>query len=386
MSLQAHSRGSDDFVVLCTCFLGTNCILEVVNCSSASAKFRIPEFTHSLSLTSMAEEAPSTDLITLTRHVLQDQLRLGAAATGDLTLLLTAIQVTSKFIATNVRKARLINLVGLAGETNVQGEEQKKLDVLSNDIMVNALRASGKTAVLVSEELEDAIIIEERNRGKYCVVFDPLDGSSNIDAGVNIGTIFGIYKVRDGSKGTLEDVLRPGSEMVAAGYTMYGSSANLVLSTGSGVNGYTLDASLGEFILTHPDIKIPPRGKIYSFNEGNSMYFHPPVTTYLKSIKYPATPKTPYSARYIGSMVADVHRTLLYGGIFGYPDDKKSKNGKLRLLYEAFPMAFLTEQAGGIATTGTKRILDIVPTNIHDRCPVFLGSKEDVQDLMKCYE
>ncbi|KAF7304883.1 Fructose-1,6-bisphosphatase [Mycena kentingensis (nom. inval.)] len=321
----------------------------------------------------MAEEIPSTDIVTLTRHVLHDQLRLGAAATGDLTLLLTAIQVTSKFIATNVRKARLINLVGLAGETNVQGEEQKKLDVLSNDIMVNALRASGKTAVLVSEELDEAILIEDKYKGTYCVVFDPLDGSSNIDAGVNIGTIFGIYKVRPGSKGTIEDVLRPGSEMVAAGYTMYGSSANLVLSTGSGVNGYTLDAALGEFILTHPNIKIPPRGKIYSFNEGNSMYFHPPVTAYLKSINY------------IGSMVADVHRTLLYGGIFGYPDDKKSKSGKLRLLYEAFPMAFLTEQAGGIATTGTKRILDIMPTSIHERCPVFLGSKDDVNDLVKCY-
>ncbi|KAF8902141.1 fructose-1,6-bisphosphatase [Gymnopilus junonius] len=333
-----------------------------------------------------AEELPSTDLITLTRHVLNDQQRLGSSASGDLTLLLTAIQVTSKFIATNVRKARLINLVGLAGETNVQGEEQKKLDVLSNDIMVNALRASGKTAVLVSEELEDAIIIEEKHRGRYCVVFDPLDGSSNIDAGVNIGTIFGIYRVRDDSAGTVEDVLRPGSEMVAAGYTMYGSSANLVLSTGSGVNGYTLDAALGEFILTHPNITIPPRGKIYSFNEGNSMYFYPPVIAYLKSIKYPTSPKSPYSARYIGSMVADVHRTLLYGGIFGYPNDKKSKNGKLRLLYEAFPMAFLTEQAGGIATTGTKRILDIVPTSIHERCPVFLGSRDDVTDLLKFYK
>ncbi|KAG5728023.1 Fructose-1,6-bisphosphatase, cytosolic [Termitomyces sp. T112] len=331
------------------------------------------------------EEAPSVDLITLTRHVLSDQLRLGASATGDLTLLLTAIQVTSKFIATNVRKARLINLVGLAGETNVQGEEQKKLDVLSNDIMVNALRASRKTAVLISEEIEDAIIIEEPYKGAYCVVFDPLDGSSNIDAGVNIGTIFGIYKVKPGSKGTVEDVLRPGNEMVAAGYTMYGSSANLVLSTGHGVNGYTLDASLGEFILTHPNIQIPTRGKIYSFNEGNSMYFHPPVINYLNSIKYPVPPKTPYSARYIGSMVADVHRTLLYGGIFGYPDDKKSKSGKLRLLYEAFPMAFLTEQAGGIATTGTGRILDIVPKSIHERCSVFLGSKDDVQDLMKFY-
>ncbi|TEB31304.1 fructose-1,6-bisphosphatase [Coprinellus micaceus] len=334
----------------------------------------------------MEEQAPSTDLITLTRHVLNDQIRLGAAASGDLTLLLTAIQLTSKFIATNVRKARLINLVGLAGETNVQGEEQKKLDVLSNDIMVNALRASGKTAVLVSEELEEAIVIEDSHKGKYCVVFDPLDGSSNIDAGVNIGTIFGIYRIRSESKGTIEDVLRPGSEMVAAGYTMYGSSCNLVLSTGQGVNGYTLDAALGEFILTHPSITIPPRGKIYSFNEGNSMYFHPPVTAYLNSIKYPTAPKSPYSARYIGSMVADVHRTLLYGGIFGYPDDKKSKSGKLRLLYEAFPMAYLTEQAGGIATTGTKRILDINPKSIHERCPVFLGSRDDVQDLLKFYK
>jgi len=275
----------------------------------------------------------------------------------------------------------------MAGETNVQGEEQKKLDVLSNNIMINSLRASGKTAVLVSEENEEAIFIEDRYKGKYCVVFDPLDGSSNIDAGVNIGTIFGIYHIGDpNSKANIQDVLKPGSQMVAAGYCMYGSSANLILSTGNGVNGYTLDPGLGEFILTHPDIKIPPRGKIYSFNEGNSVYFHPPVINYLNSIKFPPSGKAPYSARYIGSMVADVHRTLLYGGIFGYPDDKKSKKGKLRLLYEAFPMAYLTEQAGGLATTGTKRILDIQPTQIHERCPVFLGSKEDVQDLIKFYE
>ncbi|KAI5122974.1 hypothetical protein M0805_006853 [Coniferiporia weirii] len=332
-----------------------------------------------------AEETPNTDIITLTRHILSDQLRLGDAATGDLTLLLNAIQTTSKFIATNVRKARLINLIGLAGETNVQGEEQKKLDVLSNDIMVNALRASRKTTVLVSEELDEAVFIEDRFKGRYCVVFDPLDGSSNIDAGVNIGTIFGIYKAAS-EKGELSDVLRPGKDMVAAGYTMYGSSCNLVLSTGNGVNGYTLDTALGEFILTHPDIEIPARGKIYSFNEGNSSYFHPPVVNYLNSIKYPTKGKTPYSARYIGSMVADVHRTLLYGGIFGYPDDRKSAKGKLRLLYEAFPMAFLTEQAGGVATTGRGRILDIVPTSIHERCSVFLGSKDDVNDLLKFYE
>ncbi|KZV71671.1 fructose-1,6-bisphosphatase [Peniophora sp. CONT] len=336
-------------------------------------------------MSNLTEEPPSTEIVTLTSHVLAGQFRAGARATGDLTLLLTAIQLTSKFIATNVRKARLINLIGLAGDTNVQGEEQKKLDILSNDIMINSLRQSGKTSVLVSEELEDAVIIEDRYKGKYCVVFDPLDGSSNIDAGVNIGTIFGIYEIAPGSKGTIDDVLRPGSQMVAAGYTMYGSSANLVLTTGNGVDGFTLDASLGEFVLTHPDIKIPPRGKIYSFNEGNSMYFTEPVVKYLESIKYPKSGK-PYSARYIGSMVADVHRTFLYGGIFGYPADKKSKSGKLRLLYEAFPMAMLCEQAGGVATTGTQRILDIQPKQIHERCGVFLGSKDDVEDVIKFFK
>ncbi|GMK55041.1 hypothetical protein CspeluHIS016_0200970 [Cutaneotrichosporon spelunceum] len=328
-------------------------------------------------------EAPPTDLITLTRHILAQQQKLGAQASGDLTMLLVGIQVTSKYIASNVRKARLINLVGLAGASNVQGEDQKKLDVLSNDIMVNALRASGKVSVMISEEIDDPILVKA-SKGTYAIVFDPLDGSSNIDAGVNVGTIFGVYRVPEGSEGSVKDVLRPGKEMVAAGYTMYGSSCNLVLTTGQGVDGFTLDESLGEFILTHPDIRIPERGKIYSFNEGNSLFFYPPTLEYLQSIKFPENNK-PYSARYIGSMVADVHRTLLYGGIFGYPDDKKSRDGKLRMLYESFPMAFLTEQAGGLATTGTQRILDIMPTNIHGRCPVFLGSKNDVEDLMKFY-
>ncbi|GAA98079.1 uncharacterized protein L969DRAFT_86002 [Mixia osmundae IAM 14324] len=326
------------------------------------------------------------EIVTLTTHTLNDQAALGAQARGDLTILLMAIQTTCKYLSTNVRRARLLNLVGVAGTANVQGEDQKKLDIISNDIMCSSLKASGKCAVLVSEEIDEAIMIDdERLKGKYCVVFDPLDGSSNIDAGVNIGTIFGIYRVAEGSKGAVSDVLRPGREMVAAGYCMYGSSANLVISTGNGVNGYTLDQGIGEFILTHPDIKIPERGKIYSFNEGNTLYFHEPVTKYLESIKFPSNGK-PYSARYIGSMVADVHRTLLYGGIFGYPDDKKSKSGKLRLLYEGFPMAFLVEQAGGLATTGTTRILDIEPTSIHQRVPVFLGSRDDVNDLMSFYK
>ncbi|GAA5875471.1 hypothetical protein JCM16303_000641 [Sporobolomyces ruberrimus] len=327
---------------------------------------------------------PSAEIVTLTSHVLSQQ-QTHPIATGDLTLLLTAIQTTCKFISTNVRRAGLINLMGVAGSSNVQGEDQKKLDILSNDIMINSLRASGKTAVLVSEENEEPIFMDAGHRGKYCVVFDPLDGSSNIEAGVNIGTIFGVYKVAEGSTGTLEDVLRPGSELQVAGYCMYGSSANLVISTGQGVNGYTLDNGIGEFILTHPNIRIPNRGKIYSFNEGNALFFHEPVTKYLDSIKFPSNGK-PYSARYIGSMVADVHRTLLYGGIFGYPEDKKSKSGKLRILYEGFPMAFLIEQAGGLATTGRERILDVMPKTIHERTPVFLGSKDDVEDLLKFYQ
>ncbi|KAM0792412.1 hypothetical protein ACM66B_005090 [Microbotryomycetes sp. NB124-2] len=328
------------------------------------------------------QQPPSTEIVTLTSHVLQNA-QATKEATGDLTILLTAVQTTCKFIATNVRRAGLLNLIGAAGTTNVQGEGQKKLDILSNDIMINSLRACGKCSVLISEENDDPIFIDTPYRGKYCVVFDPLDGSSNIDAGVNIGTIFGIYKVQSASEGDVSDVLRPGKEMVAAGYCMYGSSANLVISTGQGVNGYTLDNGIGEFILTHPNIRIPSRGKIYSFNEGNSVYFHEPVNKYLNSIKFPSNGGKPYSARYIGSMVADVHRTLLYGGIFGYPGDKKSKSGKLRLLYEGFPMAYLIEQAGGLASTGTERILDIQPTSIHQRVPVFLGSKEDVEDVLK---
>ncbi|BGO89651.1 hypothetical protein NBRC10512_001496 [Rhodotorula toruloides] len=337
-----------------------------------------------MSHTGFDEGAPKTEIITLTSHVLSQQQR-HPIATGDLTLLLTAIQTTCKFISTNVRRAGLLNLIGAAGSANVQGEDQKKLDILSNDIMVNSLRASGKTAVLVSEEIDDPIIIDAAHRGRYCVVFDPLDGSSNIDAGVNIGTIFGVYKCADDSEGKVEDVLRPGSELQVAGYCMYGSSANLVISTGQGVNGYTLDNGIGEFILTHPNIRIPDRGKIYSFNEGNSLWWDEPVVKYLESIKYPTNGK-PYSARYIGSMVADCHRTLLYGGIFGYPSDKKSRDGKLRMLYEAFPMAFLFEQAGGMATTGKERILDIVPTSIHQRTPVFMGSKEDVEDVLKYFK
>ncbi|KAI4299041.1 hypothetical protein L6164_032537 [Bauhinia variegata] len=326
-----------------------------------------------------------TDLMTITRFVLNEQSKYPEAR-GDLTILLNHIVLGCKFVCSAVNKAGFAKLLGLAGETNVQGEEQKKLDVLSNEVFVKALITSGRTCMLVSEEVEEAIFVEPSKRGRYIVVFDPLDGSSNIDCGVSIGTIFGIYLAKDSHNPTLDDVLQPGNKLVAAGYCMYGSSCTLVLSTGnSGVNGFTLDPSLGEFILTHPNIKIPEKGKIYSVNEGNAKNWDAPTAKYVEDCKFPQDGSSPKSLRYVGSMVADVHRTLLYGGIFMYPADKKSPNGKLRLLYEVFPMSYLIEQAGGQAFTGNQRALDLVPKNIHDRSPVFLGSYDDVEEIKKLY-
>ncbi|KAJ4838223.1 Fructose-1,6-bisphosphatase, cytosolic [Turnera subulata] len=331
-----------------------------------------------------SSEARRTDLMTITRHVLNEQSKYPESR-GDFTILLNHIVLGCKFVCNSVSKSGLAKLLGLAGETNVQGEQQKKLDVLSNEVFVKALVSSGRTCILVSEEDEEATFVEPSKRGKYIVVFDPLDGSSNIDCGVSIGTIFGIYSVKDMDNPTLNDVLQPGKDMIAAGYCMYGSSCTLVLSTGNGVNGFTLDPSLGEFILTHVDIKIPKRGKIYSINEGNAKNWDMPTTRYVQNCKFPEDGSSPKSLRYIGSMVADVHRTMLYGGIFMYPADKKSQNGKLRVLYEVFPMSFLMEQAGGQAFTGKKRALDIVPEAIHERSPVFLGSYDDVEDIKAMY-
>nr|CAB3465114.1 unnamed protein product [Digitaria exilis] len=327
-----------------------------------------------------AAEAQRTDLMTITRHVLNEQGR-HPESRGDFTILLSHIVLGCKFVASAVNKAGLAKLIGLAGETNVQaskhhhhtlsraGEEQKKLDVLSNEVFVKALVSSGRTCVLVSEENEEAIFVDPALRGKYCVCFDPLDGSSNIDCGVSIGTIFGIYMIKDKDNVTLGDVLQPGTNMLAAGYCMYGSSCTLVLSTGNGVNGFTLDPSLGEFILTHPNIKVPKKGKIYSVNEGNAKNWDGPTA----------------------NMVADIHRTLLYGGIFLYPADQKSPNGKLRVLYEVFPMSFLMEQAGvGISTENaaskfTPQALELAPTKLHERSPIFLGSYDDVEEIKALY-
>jgi len=238
---------------------------------------------------------------------------------------------------------------------------------------------------MASEEDPEAIILTDCN-GQYVAAFDPLDGSSNIDVNISIGTIFGIYKRPDPTKPpSQQDVMQPGTNLVAAGYTLYGTATALVITIGSGVQGFTLDPSTGEFVLTHPNIKIKPKHTIYSVNEGNAMYWTEPTTKYVQSIKFPEPPGKPYSLRYVGSMVADVHRTLIYGGIFMYPSDKNSKNGKLRLLYEAGPMAKILEEAGGAATTGTQRILELMPTSIHQQVPVYLGGKENIADLQKFF-
>ncbi|KAJ3160009.1 hypothetical protein HDU86_001274 [Geranomyces michiganensis] len=333
---------------------------------------------------SSAREDLRTDFVTLTNDILSRQQR-SKEATGDLTILLSAISSSCKWISNVVRKAELMKVIGVTGGTNVQNENVQKLDILSNEIMCNLLRDSGKTAILVSEEDDEAIFVEDSKRGHYCVCFDPLDGSSNIDCGVSIGTIFGIYRVKsEGAKPTIADVLRPGTEMVAAGYCMYGSSTVLVLTfQGSNeVNGYTLDPSIGEFVLTHRNMKLGSK-KIYSINEGNAHTFDAAIKGYIDSVKFPPAGHTgkftPYTARYVGSMVADVHRTILYGGVFLYP------GAKLRILYECFPMALLVEAAGGKASTGRKRMLDVVPDKLHARSGIVLGTAAEVDAIEARY-
>jgi len=328
----------------------------------------------------------NTDPVTLTRYLVNCQ-QAHPESTGDFTLLLTSIQTACKFISSKVRKAGIANLYGIAGGQNTSGDTQKKLDVLSNEVFINVLKASSKCAILASEEDDEPIQVAIENQGKYVVCFDPLDGSSNIDANVSIGSIFGIWKkITTGPTGTNEDLFQSGDDLLAAGYCLYGTSTQMVLALGEGpVNGYTLDPSLGEFILTHPNIKIPTRGAIYSINEGNANAWEEPITKYIHSKKFPEKGQKAYSLRYIGSMVADVHRTLLYGGIFLYPADKKAPSGKLRVLYEVFPMAYIVERAGGKASDGRKRVLSHQPTKVHERLGIILGSADDVTDVENFY-
>lgn len=321
--------------------------------------------------------------MTVIRFVLNEQRRF-PQATGDLSQLINALLTAIKAISSAVRRAGFIGLYGMAGSQNVTGDDVKKLDVLSNDLMINMLRSSFASCLMVSEENEEVIEVETDKQGKYVVVFDPLDGSSNIDCLATIGTIFGIYrKVSEGSP-TIKDALQPGRNLVAAGYAIYGSATMLVLSLGNGVHSFLLDPSIGEFILTERNMRIKPKGQIYSINEGYEKQWDEPVKEYIKSKKYPKTGKA-YGARYVGSMVADVHRTIKYGGIFAYPATSDAPKGKLRLLYECFPIAFLIEQAGGLATNGTTPILDLIPEKIHERSPIFLGSKEDVEEVKEFF-
>ncbi len=322
------------------------------------------------------------------RHIIEQE-RSFPLATGSLTTLLMDLIYAAKIISREVNKAGLVDILGLTGTENIHGEAVKKLDEYANDKLFTAMDHGGHLCIMASEENDEIIPIPEQfPKGEYVLLFDPLDGSSNIDANVSIGTIFSIHRKKtDGENGTLEDCLQKGVDQVAAGYIIYGSSTMLVFSTGQGVNGYTLDPSVGEFILSHIDIKTPSKGKIYSANEGNSRLWNEGTRKYIDYLKEkdPVSDR-PYSLRYIGSLVADFHRNLLYGGIFLYPADYKDPNkpkGKLRLLYEASPLAFIVEQAGGMATTGKENIMDIVPTELHQRVPLIIGSKEDVLTYLK---
>jgi len=319
-------------------------------------------------------------IVTIERHIIEGE-RAHPGATGDFSGLLRDLTLAFKVIWREVSKAGLVNILGLAGKKNVHGEEVKKLDVFADEVIYRAMDHGGHLCVMASEENEDVLQIPDGYpTGKYVLLYDPLDGSSNIDALVTIGTIFSIYRrVTPGGKGTMQDCLQPGYKQIAAGYCLYGSSTMIVYTTGDGTHGFTFDPSIGEFLLSHENIKIPQRGKIYSVNEGNYRWWHDGMKKYVKYLQEEdKATKRPYSTRYIGSMVADIHRTLLYGGIFMYPGDTRNSNGKLRLMYEANPVSFIVEQAGGRSSNGISRILDIKPASLHQRTPLFVGSEDDV--------
>jgi len=323
--------------------------------------------------------------LTLTEFIIEEQRRY-PQATGDFSSLLSDIALAAKLVAREVRSAGLGSVLGAAGSTNVSGDEVKKLDLLADETMTNVLERSGQLCVMASEEREGPIPIpKDYPVGKYVLLYDPLDGSSNIEAGVGVGTIFAIYgrvsKGKSGSKaGSMEDLLQPGRNLLCAGYAMYGSSTLFVYSTGFGVHGFTLDPTLGSFILSHENIRTPSRGRILSVNEGNHAHWTEDTRAFVSYLKEhdPGTAR-PYTSRYVGSLVVDFHRNLLYGGIFLYPGDRKHLKGKLRLLYEAAPLAFIAEQAGGLATTGREPILDVEPNELHDPVPLIVGSPEDVR-------
>ena len=317
------------------------------------------------------------------------QLRNFPKATGELSSLLRDLGLAAKRVNVEVNKAGLVDILGDEGSVNVQGEDVKKLDIYANNQFLGALKHGIACAGLGSEELEDVVVFDDEvsNNAKYIVLIDPLDGSGNIDVNVSIGTIFSVYRriSEIGKPCTKEDFLQPGKNQVAAGYVVYGSSTMLVYATRRGVNGFTLDPSIGEFCLSHPDIKCPEWGKIYSVNHGNFFRYDENVRKYINNCqKKTKSDGGPYTQRYIGSMVSDVHRNLIKGGIFMYPGTTDKPKGKLRLLYECNPFAFISEVAGGKATDGKQRILDIQPEALHQRTPFFIGSKKMMEELESC--
>ena len=324
-------------------------------------------------------------IVTIQRHIMEQQA-LHPSATGEFTTLLWDLILAFKMISREVNRAGLANVLGLTGEVNVQGERVTKLDDYAQRRIFEQMDHGGHLCCMASEESEEIIPIPDHfPKGKYVLLFDPLDGSSNIDANASVGTIFSVHRKRTpGPDGRLEDCLQKGSDQVAAGYVVYGSSTMFVYSAGSGVHGFTLDPSLGEFLLSHEDIRIPQKGKIYSANEGNERTWDEGTRKYVRHLKEKdKATNRPYSLRYIGALVADFHRTLLYGGIFLYPpdvSDPAKPKPKLRLLYEASPIAYIAEQAGGLASTGKERILDIQPQGLHDRVSVVVGSPDDVRE------
>jgi fructose-1,6-bisphosphatase I len=316
---------------------------------------------------------------------------------AELTIVLSSISLACKQIASLLQRSSIINLTGAHGTINVQGEDQKKLDVISNEVFCNCLRSTGRTGIIASEEEDVPVAVEETYSGNYVVVFDPIDGSANIDTSLTTGSIFGIYGpdeqclVDYNDDSTLDQekqkciisVCQPGSNLLAAGYCLYSSAVVFTISIGRGVFGFTLDPGYGEFVLTHDDMKIPKSRQIYSFNEGNYDLWDEKLKKYLNHLKQPGANGKPYSGRYIGCLVGEIHRMLMYGGIYGNPKNKNSKNGNLRLLYECAPMSYLVEQAGGKATDGHQRILEIKPEQIHQRTPIFIGSPDEMDKLEK---
>ena len=327
----------------------------------------------------MVQHTP-TSVVTIERFIIEQE-RLHPEATGELSGILYDLALAAKMIATKVRMAGLADILGSTDVTNVQGEVQQKLDVLANEIIVKAMDHGGRLCGMASEEEPDIIQIPEGFKcGKYVLLFDPLDGSSNIDVNVPVGTIFSVVrKITRGTRAEMEDLLQPGRRQVAAGYVIYGSSTMLVYTTGQGVHGFTLDPSIGEFLLSHPNIRIPKTARYLSVNDSYEQHWDDHVRALMRRYRGLDGDHKALNVRYVGSLVADFHRNLLGGGVFCYPANARSPRGKLRLLYECNPLAFVAEQAGGAATDGTARIMDISPSELHQRSPLYMGSREEVE-------